>query len=79
MGLFLIGLVLTWLGGGETQPHHRLQYDDDSSVREVVPVKEIKREKEVIREKVVVKIRCRYCGNPYNETLDECPHCGARH
>lgn len=38
VGLFLIGLVLAKLEG-ETQPHQRLQYDDDSSVREVVPAK----------------------------------------
>jgi len=37
------------------------------------------REKEIIREKeVIVKIRCRYCTGVYDETLDECPHCGAR-
>jgi hypothetical protein len=37
------------------------------------------REKEIIREKeVVVKIRCTYCRGTYNETLDECPHCGAK-
>ena len=36
-------------------------------------------EKEIIREKeVVVKIRCGYCRNLYDETLDKCPHCGAR-
>jgi hypothetical protein len=36
-------------------------------------------EKEIIREKeVIVKIRCPYCKNPYNETLDKCPYCGAR-
>jgi len=35
--------------------------------------------KEVIREtKVIVKVRCSYCKNLYNETLDKCPHCGAR-
>jgi hypothetical protein len=36
-------------------------------------------EKEIIREKeVVVKIRCRYCQNTFNETLDNCPMCGAK-
>jgi ribosome-binding protein aMBF1 (putative translation factor) len=36
-------------------------------------------EREVIREKVViVKIRCSYCRNLYDETLDKCPHCGAK-
>ena len=37
------------------------------------------REKEIIREKeVIVKIRCPYCRGTYDETLDECPHCGAK-
>jgi hypothetical protein len=36
-------------------------------------------EKEIIHEKeVVVKIRCRYCQNTFNETLDNCPICGAK-
>ena len=36
-------------------------------------------EKEIIHEKeVVVKIRCRYCQNTFNETLDNCPTCGAK-
>jgi rubrerythrin len=34
------------------------------------------KEREIIRE--VVKIRCQYCGNTYDETLDECPHCGGK-
>jgi DNA-directed RNA polymerase subunit RPC12/RpoP len=34
------------------------------------------KEKEIIRE--VVKIRCQYCGNLYDEVLDECPHCGGK-
>jgi hypothetical protein len=35
--------------------------------------------KEIIYEKeVVVKIRCRYCQNTFNETLDNCPMCGAK-
>lgn len=37
------------------------------------------KEKEIIREKeVIVKIRCQYCRGTYDETLDECPHCGAK-
>ncbi len=35
-------------------------------------------EKEIIREtKVIIKIRCQYCGKPYDESLDVCPNCGA--
>jgi DNA-directed RNA polymerase subunit RPC12/RpoP len=33
-------------------------------------------QKEIIRE--VVKIRCPYCKGLYDETLDTCPHCGAK-
>jgi len=35
------------------------------------------REKEIIRE--IVKIRCPYCNSLYDEKLDKCPNCGARH
>lgn len=35
--------------------------------------------KEIIREKeVIIKIRCPYCQSLYDETLDECPQCGAK-
>jgi len=34
------------------------------------------KEKEIIRE--IVKIRCSYCGNLYDEKLDNCPHCGGK-
>jgi len=37
---------------------------------------EVIREKEVIRE--IVKVRCRYCGQLYEERLDKCPHCGGK-
>lgn len=37
-------------------------------------------EKEIIREKVIIiKTRCAYCNNVYDETIDKCPHCGAKH
>jgi len=32
---------------------------------------------EVIQKEVIVKVRCSYCGNLYDETLDKCPNCGA--
>jgi hypothetical protein len=36
-------------------------------------------EKEIIHEKeIIVKIRCQYCGNTFNEVLDQCPVCGAK-
>lgn len=35
--------------------------------------------KEIIKEtRVIVKTRCAYCKNLFEETLDKCPHCGAR-
>jgi hypothetical protein len=39
------------------------------------PIKEIIREKEIVRE--VVKIRCRHCGELFEERISRCPHCGA--
>jgi RNA polymerase subunit RPABC4/transcription elongation factor Spt4 len=37
------------------------------------------RAKEIVKEKeIIIKIRCRYCDNLYDETLDKCPHCGAQ-
>jgi len=58
----------------KTEPHF---YKEPSKPRpdDGYPV----REKEIIREKeVIVKIRCPYCRGTYDETLDECPHCGAK-
>lgn len=46
---------------------------------EVPTVEEVKTVKEIVREKeVIVKIRCSYCHNLYDETLNKCPHCGAK-
>jgi hypothetical protein len=43
------------------------------------PPPPILNEKEIIYQKeVLVKIRCRYCQNTFNETLDNCPTCGAK-
>ena len=39
---------------------------------------QIIKEKEIIKSKeVIIKIRCPYCKNLYNETMNECPNCGA--
>ena len=32
----------------------------------------------MITKEIIVKVRCRYCGNTYDETVDQCPHCGAK-
>ena len=32
----------------------------------------------VVREIVTVKIGCSYCGTLFDETVDECPNCGAK-
>lgn len=37
-----------------------------------------KQTKEITKE-VIVKVRCPYCKNTYHESLDNCPHCGAKH
>jgi hypothetical protein len=35
--------------------------------------------REIIREKeVIIKVRCSYCHNVFDETLDKCPHCGGK-
>ncbi|MGB8779363.1 MAG: hypothetical protein WCD81_01795 [Candidatus Bathyarchaeia archaeon] len=37
------------------------------------------KEKEIITQtKVIVKVKCPYCTNLYDETLDRCPHCGGK-
>jgi len=33
------------------------------------------KEREIIRE--IVKVRCQHCGRLYDETVNQCPHCGA--
>jgi len=35
--------------------------------------------KEMAKKEVIIKIRCSYCGNQFDETLDKCPYCGAKH
>jgi Ca2+-dependent lipid-binding protein len=48
-----------------------------STLQETQPAKETQQDREIIREKeVIVKIRCSFCNNLYDETLDKCPHCG---
>ena len=37
------------------------------------------KEKEIVTQtKVIVKVKCPYCQNLYDETLDKCPHCGGK-
>jgi len=38
---------------------------------------EVVKEKETIQREVIVKIRCRNCGQTFDETLNRCPNCGA--
>jgi len=35
------------------------------------------KEKETIQREVIVKVRCRNCGQLFDETLSNCPNCGA--
>ncbi|HEY9753576.1 MAG TPA: hypothetical protein V6C97_00290 [Oculatellaceae cyanobacterium] len=53
----------------------------NQELRELIAEAEKKRkEKEIIREKqVIVKVRCEYCRQAFDETLDKCPNCGASH
>jgi len=48
-----------------------------SRVEEASTKPEVIKEREVIKE--IVKVRCPYCGQLYEETLDKCPHCGGKH
>lgn len=58
-----------------TPAHPSVETHEGPAVREGKAVKE----KEIVREKeVIVKIRCPYCHGLYDETLNECPHCGAK-
>jgi flagellar biosynthesis/type III secretory pathway M-ring protein FliF/YscJ len=34
---------------------------------------------EIVKKEVIVKVRCSYCGNQFDEILDKCPYCGAKH
>lgn len=38
---------------------------------------EMVKEKETIQREVIVKLRCRHCGQTFEEALNRCPHCGA--
>jgi len=31
-----------------------------------------------ITKEVIIKVRCRYCNNVFDETLDKCPYCGGK-
>jgi hypothetical protein len=44
---------------------NRVKNDDEKVVKERI----------IIRESV--KLRCRYCGNLYDQGMNRCPHCGA--
>ncbi len=32
-----------------------------------------------VSKQVIIKIRCPYCNSTYDETIDKCPQCGAKH
>lgn len=69
--------ILEMLGVGSVKRAEVSTYPQAQQPRAVRPHQV--REKEIIREKeVIVKVRCPHCHRLYNETLDECPHCGAK-
>jgi hypothetical protein len=41
-----------------------------------LPPQEIIKEKETIQREVIVKLRCRNCGQTFDERLSRCPNCG---
>ncbi len=65
LGIIGLSLMTRFVRGPRSVPETRLP-----EVRPVI------KEREVIRQ--IVKIRCPYCGNLYNETYDNCPHCGGK-
>jgi len=74
LGLSEINSRLGLTPAEKTEPHSYKEPSQPQSDNSY-PV----REKEIIREKeVIVKIRCPYCRGTYDETLDECPLCGAK-
>lgn len=57
---------------------YRLELDPNIKYSNLPPPPHI-HEKEIIREKeILVKMRCQYCGNTFDEKLDQCPICGAK-
>ena len=50
------------------------QEKPESPVNQQPSIKEIIREKEIVRE--IVKIRCRHCGELFEERINRCPNCG---
>lgn len=70
--------------GWEEEERHKIErlFEELKSrigATDISPEKEEKTVREIIKEKeVLVKIRCSYCHNLYDETLDKCPHCGAK-
>jgi signal recognition particle GTPase len=74
--------VFSSLMGGRKSKHNPQQLIEELKHRlgaaEVSAPIESNITKEIIKEKeVIVKIRCAYCRNLFNETLNKCPTCGA--
>ncbi len=38
---------------------------------------DVVKEREIVKQ--IIKVRCPYCGNLYDETLEKCSTCGANH
>ena len=69
--------ILEMLGVGPAKRVEGSMYLQSQQPRAISP-RQV-REREIIREKeVIVKAKCSYCHRWYNETLGECPHCGAK-
>jgi drug/metabolite transporter (DMT)-like permease len=57
---------------------YKLELNQNMTYSDLPPPPHV-HEKEIIREKeILVKIRCQYCGNTFDEKLDQCPICGAK-
>jgi len=53
---------------------YRIVKDRSPEQQERMPT--VIREREIVKE--IVKIRCPYCNNLYDETIDKCPNCGGK-
>jgi hypothetical protein len=79
------GIILAFsgflaLGGAAVYPT-RIDYDFAhvrAIIRDPPAPPPIERTEIIHQTEIVVKIRCRYCGNTFDEKLDQCSVCGAR-
>jgi hypothetical protein len=76
---FIAGLSLFSYGAGSEEKTIPTEPVQPPKPLEPKPETHVVKEETVRKEvEVIVKMRCRYCNYVYDETLDCCPHCGAK-